>query len=321
MVTESNNYRSLGSAITPDTAGVRIDSYLGSEFPFFSRNAWKRRLDAGEVLVSGKSVRSRYLLRPGDVIQLYHPIDREPDVDDNIEVLYQNHGVMCIYKPSGLPMHEGGPYRKNTFSHVVREKIGPEWSAVHRLDRETSGIVVCCNNSEARDHIARQLSQKKVKKTYLAIALDEPSRKNWSVDQPIGDLEDSQIRIKKWVSADGQKSYTDFIVEDVAKGHCLLRALPKTGRTNQIRIHAAFSGHRLLGDKLYHPDESVFLKFHELGMNEEVEKAAGFKRCCLHAAEIEFLHPLLNEAIRVQCPLPPDMRELWDRLKNHPIVP
>jgi len=321
MVIESNNYRSLGGLVTSDTAGIRVDAYLGSEFPFFSRNAWKRRLEAGEVLVSGKPVRSRYLLKEGDSIHLFHPIEREPDVDDNIKILYQGRGVICVFKPSGLPMHEGGPYRKNTFSHVLSTKLGSQWSAVHRLDRETSGIVICCDNPTSRDAIAQQLSQKKVKKIYSAIAFGVPIQKSWSVDQPIGDLEESQIRIKKWVNEDGQRSYTDFVVDDVAGEYCLLRALPKTGRTNQIRIHAAYSGHRLVGDKLYHPDESIFIEFYELGMNADIEKATGFSRCCLHAAEVEFLHPALGEMVRVQSSLPDDMKNLWNRLKSDSVVP
>ncbi len=321
MVFEMSQYRNLGGAIDSDSSGLRIDAYLGRQFPFFSRNLWKKRLDAGEVLVSGKVARPRYLLREGDIIQLYHPEDREPEVDDNIQVLYKSEGVMCVYKPSGLPMHEGGPYRKNTFSHVVKIKIGSEWSAVHRLDRETSGIVICCDNAAARDSLAQQLSSQKVNKEYLAIVKGNPKVNSWVVDQPIGDLEDSEVRIKKWVVPGGQPSRSDFVVEDLADGHSLLRVYPKTGRTNQIRIHAAYCGHRLLGDKLYYPDEKIFIEFHESGMSEFIERKTGFNRCCLHATAIKFLHPTTDKEVYVQCPMPEDMRLLWNRLKHGPAIP
>src|SRR5690606_34289634 len=114
-----------------------------------------------------------------------------------------------------------------------------------------------------REELNRMWRAGEVKKEYLAIAQGTAIEDTWSVDGPIGDLVTSQIRIKKWVVPDGQSALTHFKVEERASEHTLLRAFPVTGRTNQIRIHAAYSGLVLLGDKLFHPDENVFLTYYE----------------------------------------------------------
>src|SRR5690606_21806317 len=136
---------------------------------------------------------------------------------------------------------------------------------------------------------------------------------SWIESGPIGDLEDSKIRIKKWVTPDGQPAETKFSVlerhEDIA---ALLLAEPKTGRTNQIRIHAAFAGHPLFGDRLYHPDEAVFIESFESGDTPRVLSAIGFSRLCLHAAGVEFRHPRSGKLIEISIPLPDELKAFWD---------
>ena len=126
---------------------------------------------------------------------------------------------------------------------------------------------------------------------------------------------DSAIRIKKWVVPGGLNALTEFIVLDSVGDSCLLEARPQTGRTNQIRIHAAHAGHALYGDKLYHPDEAVFLEYFERGQTANVTAQTGFARLCLHAKALTFTHPVHGREVRVEAPLPPDLAGFWAELK------
>lgn len=315
-LSSQESWRSLGPPISDVHAGERVDVYLAKNFPFLTRSAWQKRMEKGEVLINHQAIRSNYRLKQTDRVSFYHPETVEPEVDRDIEVLWQDGAVMAVHKPGNLPMHENGAYRKNTFAHLLTEKMGPEWSAVHRLDRETSGIVLCGATNHVRQLLAADFESKKMAKEYQLIVNGMPSRESWHVDGPIGDLVASKIRIKKWVVENGLSAQTDFVVEDrkgtIQDGFALLRAFPKTGRTNQIRIHAAFSGHWILGDKLYHPDENVFLDYWEHQDTTEfcVERTL-FRRCCLHAAALSFKHPETGARIRIEAPLPPDMTSLW----------
>ena len=298
----------------PEVKGRRVDLYLSQHFPFLSRAGWQARLEDGEVLVNTSAVRSSYKLKIGDLLTMYHPHVDEPEVDGGIRVLYEEAGVMVVFKPGNLPMHENGPYRKNTLANILAQKVGKEWAAVHRLDRETSGVVLCGATAELRGELAEDLAKRRVLKEYLAIAKGSAKERSWIVDADLGDLKDSAIRIKKWVVPHGLSERTDFQVLESTDSHKLLRALPKTGRTNQIRIHAAYSGLPIVGDKLYHSDEQVFLDYFEHGNCASVQERVGFHRLCLHATSLTFRHPKLNAERYVESPLPQDLSDLWSRL-------
>jgi 23S rRNA pseudouridine1911/1915/1917 synthase len=149
----------------------RLDKFLGRAFPFHSRTGWKELIERGEVLVNSKAKRGSYALGPGDEIFYFQPAEKEPEVNTTIHVVWEKDGVAVVCKPPNLPMHEGGAYKHNTFHRVLHENLGPEWFAIHRLDRETSGIVICANNKEARNALTAQMLAHGIKKTYYAIAM------------------------------------------------------------------------------------------------------------------------------------------------------
>ena len=307
-------YRGLGGKITSVWAGERVDYYLAREFPFLSRSGWQKRIEDGTLRLNGERAKVAGRLHAGDRITMWAPAEVEPDVDRDVRVLWESQGVMVAFKPGNLPMHENGPYRKNTFAEFIAAVAGPEWAAVHRLDRETSGIVLCAATPDLRATLAKDLAARKMAKEYLAIARGAPVDRGWTEDGPIGDLVESQIRIKKWVVEGGLNAKTHFSVRASKNTGCLLQAKPVTGRTNQIRIHAAVRGHVLFGDKLYHPDEAVFLEYFEHGQTDNVTARTGFHRLCLHAAAMEFTHPGTKARERVESPLPDDLQAFWDRL-------
>lgn len=313
---EHADFRALGACVQEPHNGLRIDWYLSHFFPFLSRSAWQKRLASGLVLVNERTAHPAYRLKSGDLLSHFSPQVQEPEVDKNVQILWEEAGVMAVFKPGRLPMHESGPYRKNTFAHVLEELVGPRWSAVHRIDRETSGILLCAVTPELRQTLAREFEYRRVHKEYLAIARGIAEKPIWDVSAPIGDLAESAIRIKKWVVPDGLSAETRFEALEVASGHTLLRALPRTGRTNQIRVHAAFSGLPLLGEKLYHPDENVFLTFFQEGNSDRVIGWAGHSRCCLHASGLWFRHPVTGKEVEVRSPMPIDMCKVWSALQD-----
>lgn len=316
------DWRPVGPPVQKDDESLRADQYLALRYPFMSRARWRQVLETGEVRrqVGGQFLLQRpsYKVRTGDRFYLFRPEKTEPDVDEGIHCLWSSKGVMAVFKPGNLPMHECGPFRTKTFAAILAREFGGEWAAVHRLDRETSGIVLCAATPRLRQKLSSMFNDRKVQKEYLAIAHGAPIKDEWLLDMPIAEAEDSEIRIKKWVDPLGLPALTEFQCLGRAQvdrqQYSLLRAIPLTGRTNQIRVHAAYSGHHLVGDKLYHPDESVFLEYFETRDNRRAAQRTGFYRCCLHAARLRYQHPETREFVDIESALPPDMGDLWLRL-------
>jgi 23S rRNA pseudouridine1911/1915/1917 synthase len=310
-----DQYRPLGGGpLTDNDAGQRLDRYLASRYPFYTRSGWQKKIHQNEVLINFKSAKASYFLKKGDCVAMLHKEEIEPEVNKNVFCIWQNGPVMALYKPANLPMHANGPYCKNTFSHIVRTEFGKEWSSVHRLDLETSGIVLCAATSESRKILSAAFAHCQVSKEYLAIVNGAATDDAWDEHGPIGQLIGSTIRIKKWVVKDGLPAETRFSVLDRKAEYSLLKAEPKTGRTNQIRIHCAVKGHPIVGDKLYHPDENVFQQYFENGNTAEVIEQTGFFRLCLHAARITFPHPETRKHCEVETPLPDELKNLWASL-------
>lgn len=297
-------------------AGVRVDRYLAARFPFHSRHQWQAKIAGGEVLVSGRTTKAAYRLRAEEQVAYYSPAEMEPEVDMGVRKIWESPGILAIYKPGNLPMHEGGAYRHNTFEKAVKQAFGPQWAAVHRLDRETSGLVLCCDTREMREAVSALFRTRAIHKTYLAIAMGEAKESAWTVDQPLGLAESTRFRLKQAVRPDGAPSVTHFRVLEAVKGYTYLEVKPETGRTHQIRVHAEWSGLPLIGDKKYYPDESIYLEYLEKGFTEHVASCCKTDRLGLHAARLSFVHPGTQEAVQIEIPLAPDLQYIWDQIKK-----
>ncbi len=309
----NEQFRKLGKPITGDDIGQRLDFYLGKNFRFHSRQQWIDVIRQKTLRINDRLIKPSYRLRKDDEIAYFSPEEHEPEVDTRIRVLWEQDGIMAVYKPSNLPMHEAGAYRLHTFHEVLTKTFGPDWAAVHRLDRETSGIVICSQDKDQRAHLSAKLRERGVEKRYLALAIGEAKEDFWVVDQPIGRSPNTRFRTKQAVCPNGLPSLTTFRVLERKKGFTLLEASPKTGRTHQIRVHAAWSGLPLIGDKNYTPDESVFLDYLEQGFTEKTKEACFFDRMCLHATHIR-MSGLNGEPFAIDCPMPDDMNEIWSLL-------
>ena len=313
-LTNKDDYRSLGKPIGIEEKGIRLDLHLAKKFLFFSRKQWSSVLKEGSVLINGSTKKSSYRLREFDKISYYSPQEKEPEVCRDVKLLWEEDGVMAIYKPSSLPMHEAGRYRLNTFCELVKEKIDKDCAPVHRLDRETSGIVLCSNLSQLRKDLSSGFLNHQVEKTYYAVVKGSAKEDKWVVEQPLGLDEKSRFRTKQWVTDSGSYAYTSFEVVERKSGFSLLKVMPKTGRTHQIRVHAAWSGYPLVGDKKYQPDEEIFLEYFENGFTKKVEEVCLFDRLCLHAGKVRFFHPRKNQWRTVESNIPDDMLQIWSKL-------
>ena len=319
MKTESltfnrDDYRSLGKNIIQEEVGVRLDTYLAGKFLFHSRSAWIKVIRKKEVIVNSRVEKPSYRMRLNDRILYYSPQDCEPEVDFSVKKIWQQDDVLATYKPSNLPMHEGGRYRKNTFCEVIKEKFIEDWAPVHRLDRETSGIVLCAKTKESRAELSELFVQQQIEKTYFAIVFGSPTEDSWWVNQPIVESCSDLIRTKQWVGDGGLPARTHFRVKARKPGFTLLEVSPKTGRTHQIRVHAACSGFPLVGDKKYCKDESIFCEYMDYGFTRRVQEHCLVERLCLHAAKIVFPLPVSKEIKTIITRIPDDMQKIWGSL-------
>ena len=322
---DKKDLRKIGSPITDEKARMRVDRYLGLYFPFLSRTSWQKRCLAGKVYNNSEALKPSYKLKSGDQIFHHYPQSSEPEIRRDVFCINRHEHMMAVYKPPNLPMHEGGKYRQNTFFELVKQKWGADWRAVHRLDKETSGIVVCSNSHAMRSQLAHAFRQQSTQKIYYAISLGTPPASSWMVNQPIGITDQTSWRTKRWVVAHGKKAITHFHVIATYQNFAFLKVLPIHGRTHQIRIHASFSGLPLLGDIRYHQNENVFLDFIQSGYTPFVLDAIITPRLCLHAASIKLGRTQSNKrihrnqsvvpAFHAVLPIPLDMQWIWKTLK------
>jgi len=229
-------------------------------------------------------------------------------------IVHEDAGLLVIDKPGGVVCH---PSKHGPWSSLIgacREYLTAD--VLHmpsRLDRETSGVVVFARHRALGSTLQRAIQHGRVRKSYTAIlegALDEPV----TVEQPIGRAGGSAVFIKQGVSADGQPARTEFVPLDHAGRHTLVRVHPSTGRLHQIRVHAAWIGHPVAGDKLYGPDENLFLEFIAHGFTQRMKDLLPLERQALHSGELVF--DLAIGPLRFEAPLAPDMAAFWRRLQD-----
>jgi 23S rRNA pseudouridine1911/1915/1917 synthase len=295
--------------VPTEHAGKRLDRFLQLRFPWRSR-AWIQRLLGEHTRDSGGSpLKPSRLVRAGEEIVLYfeaRPPEPVPDVP--IPVLHEDHALFVVDKPAGFPVHARGKQRGRALIHLLRQRY-PELGLdlAHRLDRETSGVLLLTKSQEANARVKEQLRLGQVRKEYLAIVRGEILAESFEIDLPLRPAQGSAIRMKMEAHPDGSPALTQVRVIGRYPGYTLLVARPRTGRQHQIRVHLAAAGHPVVGDKIYGVPEEVFLRFDARGWSEELLPILELPRQALHAARVEIAHPLSGAVVRVESPLPPDL--------------
>lgn len=297
------DFRKIGSHIEGLQTEERLDSYMANKFQFHNRETWRERIEKGEVKIEHgahnknrekihlNKVKPTYKIKNFDQVWLFHPPEYEPDIIENIEVIYDNGDVCVFSKPPNMVIHAAGIYGKNTFVNIAQKMGYGDCAAVHRIDRETSGILACARKSETRNIISEAFRQGNVDKMYLAVTKGKNNLpEKFRVTLPIGEPEHSLIRLKLWINGkSSQNAETWFAKLSEFQDYTLYACLPQTGRTNQIRIHLAAIGQWIVGDKMYHPNEQVFLEFYEKGYTDWVHEQTIFPRHMLHNTAIEIV--------------------------------
>lgn len=304
--------------VDPARDGFRLDRFLASRIARLSRTRVQAIVDAGRVRRDSGEVlrRASQRVRAGETLVVERPAPREPPVVMEYAEIYRDDGLLVLDKPAGLPVHPSASYHRHTLTQLLRTRLGPGhgWEMAHRLDRETSGVMVFGRRGGSAAALKRSFIAREVEKVYWALVhgcLEEPVR----IDMALGPAIGSKIRIKMGPvpEIDGGLAAATR-VRPLARGSfrgapiTLVEALPETGRQHQIRVHLAELGYPLVGDKLYGLPEEKFLQVvdGERGLAELGEEL-GLGRHALHAAALGVPHPLTGERVRFTAPWPADL--------------
>ena len=306
------------SARVPDTAvGRRFDAVLAELFPEFSRSRLSLWIKSGDVLLDGRSVRGRDPVRGGEAVALTAVLDvqtqAEPE-DIPLDVLYEDAQVIVLNKAAGLVVHPGAGNPASTLVNALLHLDSslaalPRAGIVHRLDKDTSGVMVVARTLPAHTSLVAQLSARGVHRQYLAIvvgALVSGGTAKGAIERHPHD------RIRMAVRDDGRDAVTHYRLRERFRAHTALECRLETGRTHQIRVHMAHLKHPIVGDPVYGGP----LKLPKGATAELIEALRGFRRQALHAETLEFAHPVSGEPVRCTAPVPDDMLHLLKALRD-----
>ncbi len=302
----------LRSRIPKPAHGMSLLDYLLQRFRYLDRDTWLRELRDGRVQLDGAVAGPGLILRAGTELA-YHKVHREPEVSRNVQTVHTAPGFVVVEKPAHLPMHSDGPFVRNTLIHLLRSGGLPEAELVHRLDRETSGLCVVARTKAARQHLERQFATAAVAKAYVAVARGQVTGP-FRAAEPIGHSAHSTISLRRSAAPDARDvraAQTDFEVVERATGATLLRCVPHTGRTHQIRVHLEHAGHAVVGDKLYGRPDADYLAFVarvKQSGDARLVDAGEPDRQLLHAAELAFDNPDGGERLQFRSPVPDEFR-------------
>lgn len=286
--------------------GKTVIEFLSTKFPYHNSEEWTFLLEAGRVKVQNLVANSDLVLQEGDTLT-YEPIPgriEEPEVDTNYTILKETEDFLFVDKPGNLPMHPAGRYRTKTLLNLL-EKTYPIAIPVHRLDRETSGIVIFAKTEEGRTWLQKKFESRVVKKEYLAVVRGF-FEKEVTLEGFIGRDLDSAIRKKMKFSPNEfleTKSVSTYFIPlkfNESQNVSLVLVRPITGRIHQIRASLLYLGFPILGDKLYGPRETMFLDFVQSGLTDSLLAELGFERQLLHAHSISYLDDRACEEVFIK---------------------
>lgn len=305
--------------------GARLDVALTHFLTWRSRTSILELIRDGHVVLDGRTARKSTRVKRGEIITIKvppRPQPEEPVAPDGsgIDVLYQDEGLVAVDKPAGLTVHPAGKRVHGTLIHWLhthfRRPDDPDHDVVprllHRLDRETSGLVMASLNPDLHAHVGTQFEERQVTKVYQAVVHGRPPHDRGIVDFGIAPDRESEVRLKLRHCTDGSgmPAVTHYEVLRANERFCLVELRPKTGRTHQLRVHMAALGCPLVGDKVYGVEDAVFLEYLEGEMTDATKERLVLPRHALHSESIRFHHPFRGEDMTLSAPLPPDMASL-----------
>ena len=305
----------LHFVVSDDCSGMRFDQVLAKLLPAYSRSRLQEWIAAGQATLDGATVAAKQKVWGGEAIAVQpqiHPAE-QPYQAENIalDIVYEDDALLVVNKPVGLVVHPGSGNWEGTLlnallHHAPQLEGVPRAGIVHRLDKDTSGLLVVAKTLTAQTNLVRQLEARSVRREYLALAWGE-LRYGGMVDAPI-DRHPAQ-RVKMAVVEGGKPAVTHYQIEEKFPSCTLLRCRLETGRTHQIRVHLAHIKHPLVGD-------SVYLKGPQKCVPQLRTLLNGFPRQALHATRLALEHPVSGEMMEWSVPLPEDMQQLLQQIRS-----
>jgi pseudouridine synthase, RluA family len=294
-----------------DYTGCRIDKYLSEELTDYSRSYLAGLISDGRVYVSSdKKIKASYKLREGDIIKLSIPAPEMPEiVAENIpiDVIYEDDDILIINKPQGMVVHPAAGNYSGTLVNALMYRYGDSLSTingvirpgiVHRIDKNTSGLLVICRNDKSHHALAEQFAVHSITRIYTAIAYNQFNQDEITIDKAIA--RDKKDRKKMAIDPSGRRAVTHVtVLERLKNNFSLINCRLETGRTHQIRVHLSSINHPILGDDVYGPRKCPYNLSGQL----------------LHAGTLGFIHPSTNEYIEFTSPLPEHFNNILEKLR------
>lgn len=297
--------------VAPEEAGVRIDRYLSDQCQDISRSYLQKLLKEQSVLVEDKPVKSNYKVNAGDRISLTLPEIREPEIvpeEIPLDIIYEDKDIILINKPKGMVVHPAAGHYSGTLVNGLMSHCRSELSGingvmrpgiVHRIDMDTTGVLIVCKNDMAHNSISEQLKEHSITRKYAAIVHGVLKEDEGTINAPIGrhPIDRKKMSINE---KNGRVAITHYRVLERFRQYTYIECQLETGRTHQIRVHMASTGHPLLGDSVYGPAKCPFR------LNGQT----------LHAGVLGIIHPRTGEYMEFTAPLPDYFEELLRKLRT-----
>ena len=293
-----------------NSENVRLDAYIASKQSDLSRSNIQKLIDSGDILVNNSIKKMSYKVQEGDVIHINVPEAREANIKPEnipIDIIYQDNDIIVVNKPKGLVVHPADGNPDGTLVNAIMaickdglSGIGGELrpGIVHRLDKDTSGLLIVAKNDKAHRLMSEQIKNREVRKIYIALVKGVVSENEATIDMPIG--RSTKDRKKMAVRKDGKEAVTHFKVLKRYPNYTLLEVKIDTGRTHQIRVHMAEIGHPVVGDMVYSSGKNEF----------------GVEGQMLHAKSLDFKHPITGKQMHLEAPLPKYFEDVLDKLSS-----
>jgi len=305
----------------------RIDKYLHGRFRNLSRHFLQNAIRSGAVKVNGQPVKPSFKLSHRDVIEFVMPEPEKKEIEPEdipLDVLYEDDDLIVLNKPPDLIVHPARGNKHGTlvnalahYSEHLSSGLGEfRPGIVHRLDRNTTGVMVVTKHDMAQWKVAKQFELRQVEKSYLAIVHGTPELTADRIDAPLG--VHPKIREKYSIRPEtGKEAVTFYEVIEAFRGFSLIHCKPRTGRTHQIRVHLSHLKHPIVADDMY---GGKLVYPWQLADAEPAVEEPVIDRCALHAWTLEFTHPTTEQRVKFEAPLPADMQHLLDLLRRHRAV-
>jgi 23S rRNA pseudouridine1911/1915/1917 synthase len=305
--------------IPPEMAGLRLDSALARLMPEHSRTRIKGWIEGGEVTVGRAACRPSDIVAPGSRIRLRMSLDGVAQTEVlpesiALRLVHEDRDILVVDKPAGLVVHPGAGNPRHTLQNALLgfdPKLAalPRAGLIHRLDKDTSGLLVVARTPEAHTSLSRQLEARTMAREYVAACVGVMTG-GGTVDEPIGRHRGDRLRMA--IRGSGRPAVTHYRVLERFRAHTHLSVKLETGRTHQIRVHLSHIGYPIVGDPVY----GGRLRLPRAATSRLIDALRAFKRQALHAESLGFLHPRTGKPLTLKTPVPPDFAQLLDTLRD-----